>query len=155
MAAELFLSKLCKLDVYQPILNSFENEWTSIKSQNCSTNLGRFFSVLTLWSIACKMPLTSFVMATPIEHANIPSVVKLPINKQKHMAITYSTKTTTKYPMGFFQSNGNLWIRNKLRINQNIWYVASIILAWNLKELNIYHFGVGSTKASFPKSLVR
>lgn len=53
------------------------------------------------------------------------------------------------YPIEVLQSNGYLW----MRIQFNLFHEN--VHTNNLKGVQTYHFGMGSSKASGPKSVVK
>lgn len=79
----------------------------------------RFFLRVAMRFIVLKLHLMSLANGNNIKHVPIPKVVNALTITIKSNTSMYSIITATKNPMGFFVSNGTLWIKMKRNQDKN------------------------------------
>lgn len=79
-----------------------------MKSANCPMMDSWFFLSFALSFIELRLSLISFNTGITVKYDEMPSIAKLPPKQAIQTVIKYSRMTAIKYPIGLFESNGNL-----------------------------------------------
>lgn len=121
-----------------------------MKSESCSITFRRDFSVFIFSSITLEWFFTSLAN----ENMNSTHANERHTEHASYSSIDDASRickmTAMEYPIGVFQSNGNLWGKFRSRKGNEI-----LSFLRNVNLIRNYHIGSASWKALVPKSVIK